>query len=147
MNHLSNELPGRWLIKATNFPMWLSGKRQQPSITYGLIQTNPLVLSDLVEYQSNSGTVKSIKGIDKVHQDGFKWRGNGILKVLSSQWRISGMDGDILVIRFKASALTPAGIDILVRDGVQIPDIQQKIANNLTKFNLNEADFQSLIWL
>jgi hypothetical protein len=48
---LADILPGTWRVEATNFPMWLTGKRLDPTLTYALVSRDPLVLADDVSYR------------------------------------------------------------------------------------------------
>lgn len=144
---IEEQLPGRWVIKATNFPLWLSDKRHQPTITYGLVANNPLTFSDLVDYRTNKDKVKSIVGIDTATTTGFEWRGNGILKLLSSRWEIVYLDECLLIIRFEKSLLTPAGVDVLLRECSEIENLNDIIKGALETYQLTEAEFQSLSWL
>ena len=148
MKKTVRDIQGKWLIQASNFPMWLSGKRLNPSITYQGIPNESEKLLDLVEYQKRNGKRKSIVGIDTVVQKGFEWRGKGILKLLRSHWSVAGMSETILVIRFEASLVTPAGVDVLIKDDTQKKtDLKEILANSLEEFGLTSEEFASLTWL
>lgn len=148
MEKTVRDIQGKWLIQASNFPMWLSGKRLNPSITYQGIPNESEKLLDLVEYQKRNGKRKSIVGIDTVVQKGFEWRGKGILKLLRSHWSVAGMSETILVIRFEASLVTPAGVDVLIKDDIQKKiDLKEILANSLEEFGLTSEEFDSLTWL
>lgn len=148
MEKTVRDIQGKWLIQASNFPMWLSGKRLNPSITYQGIPNESEKLLDLVEYQKRNGKRKSIVGIDTVVQKGFEWRGKGILKLLRSHWSVAGMNETILVIRFEASLVTPAGVDVLIKDDTQKKtDLKEILANSLEEFGLTSEEFASLTWL
>ena len=142
-------LPGTWRVNATNFPMWLSGDRLSPRFTYGVIATDPLALSDDVSYTTAEGEEKHILGTDKWANGVFTWRGKGLLAIAKSRWSVIGMSTDaaVVVIRFERTRVTPAGIDILVRDGVSRPELRTFIAHNAEKFGLSAEDFASLSWL
>lgn len=149
MKELYEQLPGRWLVQATNFPMWLSEKRRNPSITYGVLAEEPLTLSDLVEYRDPKGKIKCIKGVDIAVEagKGFKWRGEGILALLSSYWTIVTMEENILIIRFEKSLVTPAGLDVLIREGTTICDLKLELRESLENYGLSIEEFRSLSWL
>lgn len=148
MEKTVRDIQGKWLIQASNFPMWLSGKRLNPSITYQGIPDESEKLLDVVEYQKRNGKRKSIVGIDTVVQKGFEWRGKGILKLLRSRWSVAGMSETILVIRFDASLVTPAGVDVLIKDDTQRKtDLKEILANSLEEFGLTSEEFDSLTWL
>lgn len=88
--------------------------------------------------------MKSIVGVDTVLKDGIKWRGKGLLKALSSHWEIAYLDANLLIIRFEKSALTPAGVDILVRECTEIKDLEGK--DTLETYGLSKAECRSLTW-
>ena len=146
---LAELLPGTWTIAATNFPMWLTGERLDPTFSYGLVSANPLVLSDEVSYSTAEGEQKSIVGQDTWRHEEFVWRGKGLLKIAKSHWSVSGSseDGHVVAIRFSKSIATPAGIDIIVREGVFQPELRALIARATELFGLSPEDFGSLTWL
>jgi hypothetical protein len=146
---LGDILPGTWVIAATNFPMWITGERSQARFTYELIGREPLVLSDEVSYLNADGEAKKIVGRDTWRDDGFVWRGTGWLKPFASSWSVGGVsdDGSIAVIRFSKSLATPAGIDIVVREGSHRPDVRAIVAQSTDHFGLSPEDLGSLTWL
>lgn len=139
------ELEGTWEIKGTNFPMWLSNKRKNPRITYKQTEKQVVELLDLVEYEVNNKT-KQIKGVDHVKDGKFIWRGLGILRILSSHWQVVTIKGDVLVIRFEKSLMTPAGVDILVKKGSKVPNLQQRVSANHEGFGLTDEEKETLRW-
>lgn len=155
MHHVVDEstlaeiLPGTWVIAATNFPMWLTGERQDPTFTYGLVSTDPLVLSDEVSFTTAEGEAKSILGQDTWRGEEFVWRGKGLLKVAKSRWTVTGTseDHEVVAIHFTKSIATPAGIDIIVREGSAVPEIRAMLARDTERFGLTPEEFGSLTWL
>ena len=153
-NTLAQILPGSWTIAATNFPTWLTGERRSPRFRYELVGQNPLVLSDDVFYVTAEGEEKHILGqdtfgVDRYGNDEFRWRGKKLLRFFVSRWSVSGVneDGSIAVIRFSKSLVTPAGIDIIVRADVEVPELRATIARATEEFGLSPEDFGSLTWL
>lgn len=146
---LAKVLPGSWRIAATNFPMWLTGERHSPRFSYELLGEHPLVLSDDVSYFTAEGEEKHVLGQDTFAHDEFSWRGKKLLRLFVSRWSVSGVseDGSIAVIHFSKSLATPAGIDIIVRDGVETPELRATIARATEEFGLSPEDFGSLTWL
>jgi hypothetical protein len=142
-------LPGTWAVRSTNFPMWLTRERLSPRFSYDLVSENPLTLRDDVSYTTADKGEKHILGVDKWAHDGFVWRGKGLLKLVTSRWTISGISDDktVVAIRFQKSLFTPAGIDIIVRDGADVPELRSLVARNTEKFGLSAEDFASLTWL
>ncbi len=146
---LSEVLPGTWRIAATNFPMWLDGSRLQPQFSYGLLSASPLTLSDEVSFVTPEGEEKQILGKDTLRRGEFVWRGKGVLSIASSRWRVSGADAErtLLVIRFSKSFATPAGIDIVIREGSAYPNLRRIVAGSTEELGLSPEDFASLGWL
>ena len=145
MNAYENKLEGTWTIIATNFPMWTTGKRTNPQITYKKIRQSPLKFKDTVCYKQKT-QIKRIIGIDTFEEGIFSWRGSGFLKLLKSKWFILYIDEQLLVIQFEKSMVTPAGVDILLRSGSnQLIDktfIEEKYKKKLAINGVTE-----LIWL
>lgn len=145
MTDWHTQLDSTWEIKGTNFPMWLTDKRKNPRITYKRTEKNAVELLDLVEYEVN-GKTKQIKGIDRLVGDQFVWRGIGIMRILSSRWQVVTIKGDVLVIRFEKSFITPAGVDILVKKGSQIPNLRERVLEHYESFGLTAAERETLQW-
>ncbi|MBU5360065.1 hypothetical protein KQI58_03090 [Enterococcus raffinosus] len=139
------QLDSTWEIKGTNFPMWLTDKRKNPRITYKRAEKNAVELLDLVEYEVN-GKTKQIKGIDRLVGDQFVWRGIGIMRILSSRWQVVTIKGDVLVIRFEKSFITPAGVDILIRRGSRTPNLRERVLEHYESFGLTVAEIETLQW-
>ena len=150
---MADLLPGTWIVAATNFPMWLSGERLNPRFEYGLISREPLVLSDDVTYVAGqgkrAGAQKHIHGRDTYIDDGFMWRGTGMMKMFTSRWHIGGIsdDGSIAAVHFTKTLGTPAGVDIIVRDGSAVPELRAVIAHSTEDYGLSPEQFASLTWL
>ena len=146
---LADTLPGTWSIAATNFPMWLSGQRRQPRFSYVLLSQSPLIFSDDVSYTDAEGAERHILGQDTFKHNEFVWRGRGRLRFFASRWTICGIsdDGTIAVVRFSKSIATPGGLDIVVREGVEHPELRALIAGSTVDYGLSPEDFGSLTWL
>jgi hypothetical protein len=145
---LSSLIPGRWIVKATNFPMWLSGERRDPRLEYDLRRASPLTLSETVDYEDASGNHKQIHGTDTWNGRGFtrKVRGIGGLLV-RSRWEVAGVRQGLLVIRFEKSSAIPEGIDIIVGEGVDATELRTVVAADPAGFGLALEEFASLTWL
>jgi hypothetical protein len=145
---LSTLLPGRWTVKATNFPMWLSGERREPRFEYALRRASPLTLSDTVTYADQSGREKQIHGTDTWNGRGFTRRMRGFAGLfVRSRWEIAGVRQGLLVIRFEKSSATPAGVDVVVGEGVDATELRTVIAADPAGFGLAIEEFASLTWL
>ncbi|RII08101.1 hypothetical protein DSC45_33515 [Streptomyces sp. YIM 130001] len=123
---------GRWRIVCSTFPMWLSGRRENAAFTYAALPPSSrgeARLADEVSYESG-GRTRRILGVDThlTARPGlvFRWRGRGVLRPLSSEWRVTELapDGSWAVIEFSKSMVTPAGTDVVVRaDSEGDPDV------------------------
>jgi len=51
------------------------------------------------------------------------------------------------VISFSKSLATPAGVDVIVREGVEHPELRATIAHGSEEFGLTPEEFGSLTWL
>lgn len=129
--------------------MWLSGERASPCFSYELVSPDPIVLTDDVSWIAADGAEKHLRGVDHWRGDGFVWRGNRLLTLLRSRWTVCGANGDgtIAAIRFSRSLVTPAGIDIIVREDVALDDPRALVASSTDRFGLTAEDFASLAWL
>ncbi|WP_133901354.1 hypothetical protein [Actinophytocola oryzae] len=147
VEELRRVLPGRWRVHATTFPMWLSGKRLDPTITYTPLPGGDLVLRDEVDYRTRAGAARRVVGTDRYRQDDhrFVWRGRGPLWILRSRWQVERVsaDGEVLVITFDRSLVTPAGMDVLGRG----TDARPELRTNLDGSGLDADQFSRLTWL
>lgn len=100
--------------------MWLKGDKTWPILSYAPTE-KPQVLLDVVEYMQGA-RVKQIKGIDYSPKGNleFVWRGNGVLRLLKSHWRIEHIceSAQWMILSFEKTLFTPAGHDIIVKEGV-----------------------------
>ena len=145
---LSSLLPGRWIVKATNFPMWISGERRDPLFEYGFRSASPLTLSDTVSYVDESGHQKQIHGTDTWNGRGFTWKKSGIAGLfVRGRWEVAGVRQGLLVIRFEKSIATPEGVDVVVGEGVDATELRTVIAADPAGFGLALEEFASLTWL
>lgn len=140
-------LPGSWRISATNFPMWVNGSRRDPEFEYVLRGENPLTLDDRVRYTDGRGRPRTIAGTDRWRRDHFVWRGAGGLALLRSRWRVASLLGDVMVIHFEKSRVTPAGTDIAIRVGSEHPELRRRVSHDPAGFGLTLEQFASLTWL
>jgi hypothetical protein len=142
-------LPGTWRVAGTNFPMWLDGSRHHPRFEYRAGDRSPDVLDDVVTYMDREGQDKTIVGRDRRRGDHLVWRGAGLLALVSSRWRVTGAsdDGDVLALRFDRTLFTPAGVDVIVRDGAGALDARRALATDLGRYGLTTEEFASLSWL
>lgn len=126
--------------------MWLTGKRRNPTITYSILNSKPLILFDQVQFQK-SLKLKLIEGLDKIKNGQFIWRGKGILKLFTSKWEILYVDSEILIIQFGSTLVTSAGMDILVSDPQDAKYYKNEVKRFPELYNLNGGDIEKLGWL
>ncbi len=126
-----NRALGLWHIFATNLNMWKS--KLTPTITYSIHDQLPdgrVRIFDLVEYYTKRPFVgfvpTDIKGIDTqstYKPSRFQWRGNGLLKPLTSQFGFIYVDNETpadqpyqwAATMFGSSLFTSAGVDLMTR--------------------------------
>lgn len=117
-------------------------------IAYALRSREPLVLDDTVEYHHARQGRRTITGVDRARPDGrMVWRGSGVLALLRSRWEVTGLDSDIAAIRFQRSLVTPAGVDLLVREGAAVPELRGWAAERLDELGITVEEFASFTWL
>lgn len=135
-------LEGKWYILWSNFPMWLKGDKTNPTFNYKVATKNGIKgLIDNVEYIQN-GNRKSIKGFDKPLNESntsFEWRGNGLLNLLSSKWKILYMEDNWAIIYFEKTLFTPKGYDIIAREKNVGEEMLKKINNKLKELKITES--------
>ncbi len=116
------ELSGTWHVLESTFPMWLDGKKTDPTFTYGLLSGDDhRRMDDLVGYRKN-GEPDSIAGVDTQDPEDeshFTWRGKGLLFLFKSEWYVvmRAPDRSWAVIYFSSTIATPEGMDIIARAG------------------------------
>lgn len=147
MDHLARVLPGRWRVVATNFPMWVSGDRSDPVFEYETAKVQPLALTDRVHYRDRADRERLVKGTSTWRGGSFVWRGAGRLFPFRSRWGVSAAEGDVLVIHFDRSLVTPAGIDVLVREGSDVEELRATLSADLGAYGLEPTEFARLTWL
>lgn len=137
-------LPGEWRVLASTFPMWLSGRRINPVFSYGTLPGPGVRFSDEVSYHTRAGKRRHITGVDTLdpRTGWFTWRGRGVLGVLTSRWRVEHLsdDGDLIVLTFDRSLVTPAGTDVIGRGTDPRPDARDRLPARAT------GDLQWLPW-
>jgi hypothetical protein len=145
---LQQVLPGRWIVKATNYPMWLSGERREPAFEYVLLRDEPLMLAVEVSYTAENGRVRSTRGIDRWNGRGFTWKMNGLRGLfVTSRWEVAGLRQGLVVLRFEKSPVTPARVDVVVAEGLDASELRSVIAADPGSFGLSIEEFASLTWL
>jgi hypothetical protein len=137
-----NRALGLWHILATNLNMWKSDLT--PTITYSIRDKSPgagVRINDLVEYYTKRPfvgfTPTSISGIDTqlaIKPSRFQWRGNGVLKLFTSQFGFVFVDDETPVDQpyqwvatmFGSTLFTSAGIDLMTRTRQPSPHVLNK---------------------
>jgi hypothetical protein len=139
-------LPGTWNVRSTNSPLWLDSEHTSPRFTFTLQRENPLTLREDVSYLTADGAEKHV---DKWADDGFVRHGKGLRSLRRGRWSIVGANDDstVLAIRSHRTLVRHAGLEVLVREGVEIAELRSLVARNTEQFGLSAEDFASLTWL
>lgn len=119
-------LSGRWHISHSSLPMWLD--KRNCTVDYTPLAPNASGvprLDDMVHYQTlKSDSVSQIHAVNtgwEGNPAGWTWRGTGwITQFISCDWEIFGYGtlsggGDWMIMHFRATWLTKAGLDLFVR--------------------------------
>ena len=152
MATLLHQLIGTWFIIATNFPMWLKGDKLSPEFNYTLTERKgEQVLFDEVKYIKKRKP-RSIKGYDHPDtkkENGFTWRGKGLLAIAKSNWEVRLIDEKAgwAVIYFSKTIFTPEGVDIISRDKTMDKIILQDIKNKMMNDPVLKQHVESLVVL
>lgn len=125
-----DRLLGRWHIVATTLAFW-RGKRD-PVVEYAALEGGRW--SDTLSWTDARGRAKTLGGIDRLDpaQPGrFRWRGRGVLAVLSSDWAFVDVADDArwAVTWFSRATLglTPEGMDVYAR-AAELPELDEILA-------------------
>ena len=142
-------LPGTWNLGATTSPVWLSGDRLRPRYCYELKSVDPLVFDTVVSFTRADGIEKAVAGRNRFRADGFVRRGSRLLSFVTRRWSVIGAadNSNIVAIRFIKSMLSPAGIDVIVRDGMDSHAFRTAVAGLSESLGLTHGEFASLTWL
>jgi hypothetical protein len=118
-----------------------SQDKKDVTISYSLLAaaagTKPQ-FEDTVEYRARPAPASSppsrIVGVDTLHSTSpdaptcFKWRGRGLLLLITSSWQLLGLHGATpaapawAVTYFEKTLFTPTGIDIYARTAAGLPE-------------------------
>lgn len=164
VDRMTQVLPGRWRIQASNLLQWLSGDQVHPVVELQLSSADPLVMAEEVRFQAADGKHLSVRSSAVWNGDGFVTRGNGILRSGARRWQLGGVsdDGSIVVVRhfasrsalthpvlgrFAGARPTRVGIDVMVRDGVDSSQVRARVGRDFDAFRLSLEEFASLGWL
>ncbi|MCU1546155.1 MAG: hypothetical protein JWP30_1255 [Homoserinimonas sp.] len=147
--HIADVLPGSWDIGATNLPLWLNGQRLEPVITYDVAATSPLVLTNEVSFSAPDGKIRRLHGHARWRRGHFLWRGARFLKPITSRWSVAGIseDANVVVLRYGKTWSVPEGVDVLVRQGADLPELRAIVANGSAALGLTAEDFATLTWM
>lgn len=135
----TSSMLGTWHIVATTLPFW-KGKRGA-RVEY--VDLGAQTWRDIVRYEDGRGRTKEIAGRDQleggpaVTDVRVRWRGEGWLAWISSDWRFLEVDseGQWAITWFSRASLrvTPEGMDVYTRsrDHVGIDALVQRAASRL----------------
>lgn len=149
----ARRLQGGWHVLATNFPMWLTGEKQDPIFLYRLL-TPPgelAELDDTVAY-TESGRRETIEGTDTQDPNmpsHFTWRGKGLLAAFASDWVIvaSAPDDRWMVLYFTKTIATPEGVDVIARTPVLSAEERAAVVRLLASDTFLKEKARGVVWL
>jgi lipocalin len=148
----AQRLEGGWHVLASNFPMWLEGKRTEPIFIYRL-QTSgdAATLDDTVAY-TESGRRETIEGTDTQDPSTpahFTWRGKGLLGAFSSDWVVAHESPDQrwMVLYFTKTFATPEGVDVIAKMPVLSPEDRAAVDKVLAENPFLKGKAGGLVWL
>lgn len=117
----ASQLEGTWYVAASNFPMWVSGDKKNPTFEYALMPDDgeTVKVDDAVRFEVD-GKPDAFLGIDEQDPGSpthFTWRGKGGLLLFSSDWYVAAIadDGAWAVVYYTATIASPDGVDIIAR--------------------------------
>jgi hypothetical protein len=142
-------LPGTWQVVATNLPIWLDGSRRSPTIGYELLRTEPLTLGTTVKYLDPEGAEHQSLGRSTWRRDRFVGHGTRLRRLIGYRWEVAGTSDDstLVLLRFERSLLSPAGVDVLAREGSPQQEPRRAVARATDQFGITPEEFASLSWL
>jgi hypothetical protein len=149
----ARRLEGGWHVLATNFPMWLDGKKTDPVFIYHLQEEDgdSVVLDDTVAY-TESGKKETILGTDTQDPRApshFTWRGKGLLAAFTSDWVIAktAPDGRWMVLYFTKTIATPEGVDVIARAPAMSREERAEVERALAADPFLSQKSRGLVWL
>lgn len=142
-------LVGSWVMRASNIPLWLSGERRSPFLSFAVATTHPLVLSEELSWTTADGERSQKLSIDHWDGTGFARRGQGLRMFDRSRWSLVGVNPErnILILRLISRKPARTGLELFVREGAAANDARSVVANSTARFGLTVEDFASLAWL
>jgi hypothetical protein len=144
---LARTLPGRWTVKATNFPLWL-GDRRDATVEFGIQRETPLTLGVRFAYLDPDGKPKTVTSTDRWNGGGFSRRVRGLRGMAGrGRWEVAGAQAGVVVVRFEKTVASPSGLDVLVAEGADGSDLRARVAADPAAFGLRVEEFASLTWL
>lgn len=144
---LASLMPGRWSVRATNDPVWLSGERRDPVFEYAVLRDQPLMLSTRSEFTEPDGKRRVILGTDHWHGDGFTWRARGLRGIFArTHWEVAGARQGLIITRFAKSLVSSGGLAVMVLEGVDSSDLRSVVAADPLSFGLAIPEFAGLTW-
>jgi len=138
-----------WVLRASNLPLWLSGERLSPFLSFAVARTAPLVLSEELSWTRPDGERSQRLSIHQWDGTGFARRGHGLRMFDLSRWSLVGVseDRNILILHLRSTRPARTGLDLLVREGSGMNSARSIVANASARFGLTVEDFASLAWV
>lgn len=148
----ARRLEGGWHVIASNFPMWLEGKKTDPNFIYRVrLGGDEVELDDTVAY-TESGRRETIEGTDTqdpASPTHFTWRGRGLLAAFASDWVVAatGPEDRWIVLYFTRTLVTPEGVDVIGKTSVLSDEDREAVTRLLTTDPFLKEKSRGLVWL
>lgn len=145
---LAESLPGTWRLEASNQSFWTSGRASSPRYHYAVTTADPLVVTEAIEFDAADGRHRVIRGTARFVRGEFVWRGDGIRKPVATRWKVAGTSPErgLLVVRFAKTAVMPAGLNVLVNEGVETIEARSAVAHYAEQLGISLEEFATLTW-
>ncbi|MGV8969122.1 MAG: hypothetical protein ACOH1J_01595 [Microbacteriaceae bacterium] len=139
---------GSWTMRATNLPIWLSGLTRAPRYEFVRETEGSLRIGETLSYATHAGSDVSVQSVNRTSGDKFVAHGPGLARLSTLRWTIAGASADevVMAVKFDKTRLSPAGVNILVRQGNERPELRKEVASDIAQFGLSVEDFASLTW-
>lgn len=139
---------GSWAMRATSLPMWLSGLTNPPRYVFSASTESPDKVAESLSYVTLDGQEVVLESANRVSGATFISRGNGMALFATRKWSVSGVssDGVVVAVRFEKTRSSAEGVNIMVRDGVERPNLRSEVASDIDSFGLEIEEFASITW-
>lgn len=139
---------GDWRLCGTTQPFLGDPRKTEVAVSFSVHRSEPLVCRGDVSWKRGDRTY-SLPGFDRVSADGVHhWRGRGWRIVLGSLFRFdtATADGTVIVLRYSASLISPAGLHVLARSDLAPQTLRDRILDESSALGLPRTELEALRW-